>query len=258
MSAHPSDRLDAYLDGLMSAEERAAFEREIASDASLRSAVEAQARIDASLRRLFAPPAGVPSLPTAPNAVPDRHRNWLFGRVGAAQVAASIIGLVGLAWVLWMVTAPEDRSPPGYPESMSIAQAYVEEVESGYHESWQCRDTREFVTYVWQSLGSGLAFADLPASIKALGLDGCNCISLNTVYLLTTVDGERVIVFIDRKDAKADLSDISDVGLQAFRRDVGELTLYEVTPLEKPHVLEYFKPFDVPDAWKSSGEPILQ
>ena len=57
-SAHDSDRkLDAYLDGLMETAERESFEREIERDAELRAQVEAQSLIDASLKRVFAPPA---------------------------------------------------------------------------------------------------------------------------------------------------------------------------------------------------------
>lgn len=258
MSSHPNDRLDAYLDGLMPTEERAAFEREIAANPTLRAQVEIQQQINGSLRRMFTPPASVPELPATPEAKSERRRNWMFGRVGAAQIAAAVVAIVGLTWIMWVMTSPPDLSPPGFPESKTLAQAYRDEVDSGYHESWQCRNTREFVTYVWQSLGGGLAFADLPPSIKALGLDGCNCISPNTVYLLTTVDNKKVIVFIDHKGAKADLSDMSKFGLHAFKRDVGDLELYEVTPLDKPHVLPYFHPHDVPDAWKSSDSPILQ
>ena len=51
-------KLDAYLDGLLEAAERDAFERKIASDPKLRVDVERQAIVDASLARLFAAPPG--------------------------------------------------------------------------------------------------------------------------------------------------------------------------------------------------------
>jgi hypothetical protein len=78
------------------------------------------------------------------------------------------------------------------------------------------------------------------------------------VYLLTKVGTENVIVFIDRKDVKADLSDLPAAGLHAFQRDVGELRLYEVSPLNEPHMLEHFHELEMPEEWKASDEPILQ
>jgi hypothetical protein len=264
VSSHANDRrqerLDAYLDGLMSVEERATFEREIATDPALQAEISLQHEINSSLRRLFVPPARVPELRSAPHArpAPVQRRNWMFGNIGVRHVAAAVIGLVGLAWALWSVTSPPDRTPPGHPEFKTIAQAYLDEVASGYRESWRCRDTREFATYVWRHVGAGLAFANLPPTVQALGLDGCYCISPNTVYLLTKVGPENVIIFIDRKDARANLADLPAAGLHAFHRDVGELRLYEVSPLNEPHVLEHFHEFEMPEEWKSANEPILQ
>src|SRR3712207_2454426 len=55
--SNPNDLLDLYLDGMLTGPERAAFERSVAADPTLRAAVEAQSRIDQSLGRAFAPPA---------------------------------------------------------------------------------------------------------------------------------------------------------------------------------------------------------
>ena len=53
----PDTRLDAYLDGGMTPDEHAAYQREIESDETLHDQVELQQDIDKSLRRLFAPPS---------------------------------------------------------------------------------------------------------------------------------------------------------------------------------------------------------
>ena len=53
----PGTRLDAYLDDVMTPDERAAYQRKIESDEPLRDQIEVQQDIDQSLRRLFAPPS---------------------------------------------------------------------------------------------------------------------------------------------------------------------------------------------------------
>ena len=52
----PDTRLHAYLDGVMTPDESAVYQRKIDSDNPLRDQVELQQNIDQSLRRLFAPP----------------------------------------------------------------------------------------------------------------------------------------------------------------------------------------------------------
>ena len=94
-----SERLERYLDGLSSAAERAALERELARDPALAAEVALARRIDAALGRQFAPPARSGALPALERAAPERsaspvgRRAWLAA-AGIAFALALGLGLL--------------------------------------------------------------------------------------------------------------------------------------------------------------------
>ena len=63
--------------------------------------------------------------------------------------------------------------------------------------------------------------------------------------MLARVDGVPVMVFVDRTSADTDPKlDQGRVGLHLFRKELGSLVLYEVTPLGEPRVMDYLIPAD--------------
>src|SRR5512144_1866663 len=99
----PSDRtnLDAYLDDVLSASERAQMAREISLSRELQAEVDLQGRIDESLRRSFSP-ATIPNELLArlrdratpePNAPPLRRRRLMLA---VSALAATLVwGVLG-------------------------------------------------------------------------------------------------------------------------------------------------------------------
>src|SRR4030095_6015771 len=85
--------MDQYLDGRMAGPERERFESRMAADPALRAEAETQASIDASLKRMFIPPA-------AP-AIGGRHRAlrrpWHTQLPRLRWIAAAAVLLMALA-----------------------------------------------------------------------------------------------------------------------------------------------------------------
>ena len=76
-----------------------------------------------------------------------------------------------------------------------------------------------------------------------LGLSYVGGLSPDTTAMLGQVDGKRVMVFVDRAGADRPEAIVSSDGkLRVFRQARDELVFYEVTPLERPRMIEFLAP----------------
>ena len=232
------ERIDRYLDGQLDAGARASFEAALARDSSLRAEVELQRRIDASLA------AGVPR--GDPDAVLERARQTRARRartrtlVRVGVVLGVFLAVAGaLAW--WLAPAAEE-APPAYkrgpPRPLQVI--YAERVQTGFKPDWVCKDDKEFADTFKKEVGIPLAFAPTP-TVGMVGLAYTTSLSSQTVAFLARVDGREVIVFVDtiKHDSHPKLP--ADSKLHLFRSELPGLVLYELTPLEEPHVAALFK-----------------
>ena len=227
----PSD-LDLYLDGLMTPEQAAAFKRVIDTDPRLAAEVRLQTRIDASLSSQFDYPRGldtaVPDAPSLPFEAPAR-RAPRWGRIlGFTAVAACASMLV------WFGNPFAPLPPVVEPKRLTACDVYKNLETANWVPSFKCNSDEEFVVAVAKQLGSGLL---IPLSTVGVTLDGWGYadgyagspISGETMYLLTHVGEKRVLVLMDRK-ANDQPVQSGTCSLNVFRREVGDLVLYEVSP----------------------------
>lgn len=245
MATH-DEHLDAYLDGLLTPTERAAFEQELAQNAAMRAALDRQHRIDEALRALYAAPAAAAVLSGVtrqaragaghrPVAVTPGARRWL-------AVAASVGIIIVSGWVSWPYLQPTQKHDPyAHTRPRTVTQYYHEAVAAGMKPDWLCKTEEEFRTAFERRLQSDLTLATLPEGIKVVGLAYRNVITPKTVCVLGEVHGHPVIVFVDRAAADTAPQPERECGLRMFRRDLGDLVLYEMTPLEQPFLLEHFR-----------------
>ncbi len=240
-------RLDAYLDSVMTPDECAEFQREIESDDDLRAQVELQKEIDHAFGRLFQPPwakrelveitdlreSEAHKLPTTTR----RDRGALPRRLAVA--AAIVAGIFG-GWLTWNALRPAGVSNP-YGPWRSIEMVYADAVANDMKPEWTCDTEPEFADSIRDHFGQAAVIPfELPDGMAALGLAYGNSISRRTVYLLAEVNDEPVIVFIDRVEADSGQTIEESSGLNLFSRRIGRLVLYELSPLEKPALLELF------------------
>ncbi len=243
-SFKPHDLIDEYIDGRLSQGDRKRFEKAMLADVTLAAAVTTQVAIDTSLRRSYLPPAviPVPHQPTAPSApahtssplrINWRNTPWL--RVAAA--AAILLFGIGMLIHMWTEEFPSVSVPP----RPTMDQVYKSEVANGFVPGWKCENDKQFSDTFKTRFGEALLMKDTPENVRALGLSYRGCMSDNTTYMLAKVDNANVMVFVDREECSSNvgLAD-SKSGLHLFTRNVGGLTLYELTPLEQPKLLSLF------------------
>ena len=240
MTDEPDPRLEAYLDDALADDERTGFERAVDDDEHLASALDLQQRIDDSLRRVFDPPIVRPTLETPPRAPRRPWASPLRRLAIAACFAGAIIG----TWSIWRSLAP----PPAgeYDQAWrSFETGYRDTVDAGFRPAWTCRDDAEFVETFRQRFRQALVL-DAGTNVTALGLAYCNSLSPRTLCLLATADDAPVLVFVDR--IERDHPAVPSAGLHLFRTTLGDIALYELTPLEYAAVLPGFSNPDQPDA----------
>ena len=245
-------RLDAYLDGVMTPDQCAEFQRRIETDDNLREQIEIQKEIDQAFGRLFQPPSAkpIPVQNTDPRKSepytlpPTTKRDWGAVPRRLAVAAAIVAGVFG-GWLTWNTLQPTGVSNP-YGPWRSIEVVYADAVANDMKPEWTCDNEPEFADSIRDHFGQAAVFSfELPDGMAALGLAYCNSISRRTVYLLAQVNDKPIIVFIDRVEADQGPTVDESSGLNLFKRRIGRLVLYELSPLERPALLELF--FD-PDA----------
>jgi hypothetical protein len=237
---NPQDMLDAYLDGVLDETQRQEFEARIEQDPALRHEVDKQRRIDAAMKRC----CPVPDVDVLLNRAietasrPVRSHGLLFkiGRI-AAMIAAGVLVVLAVQWAV----GPGKPKPlgEGTYTVLGLETSYRQVVDEGFTPLWRCETDKEFAETYGYRLGQPLVLGALPAGIEALGLSYIPAISFDTIALLATVDSQRVIVFADHTRAVDNTqTELANPGLHLFQRRVGDLMLYELTPLDTPTVLD--------------------
>jgi hypothetical protein len=272
------ERLDAYVDGALDPRERAEFERRLGGDAALRAEIQRQRAIDEALFRLFPLPSAdragsilhaarqrgeiaVPELPEADestSAAPQgiRPRRPFFRRISTYAYAATILLLAGGGWWVKTVLFPpyEIGSDQPLPFVKIEPAAAIQRIErENYEPDVVCKDDQQFAALTWKYTKQGLLLPQpLPAGVEVVGWSLAQTIlSRQTLVLMTKVDGQWVYVIIDTKHNDRPLT--SPPGYRLFRGEVGNLFLYEVTPLDEPKLLKLFFDPKKDEAWYRAG-----
>jgi len=246
-----SSNLDAYLDGALPAEQLGAMKREIEASPALRADLELQSRIDESLRRSFAPskpPAQLLSILRDAGSVQaapiQPRRRWL--KIAAVAAAAAIVWAV----VGWQFFGGRGKTPI-YDPNTPLETIYAASVADGFKPKWVCDDPHEFASTFKQRQDQPLLLADMPPGVKMEGLHYLGGLSRYTTAMLARVNEKPVLVFVDKASEDKHVAEPSaKSGLHLFRKELGPLVLYELTPLDHPSVMDYLYLADVPPATK--------
>jgi hypothetical protein len=263
-AGQPDDSaLDRYIDDVMDPAERTGFEEVMLRDVAVAARVQFARSTDERLRGAYAYPENVSSVaenitlrlpeernitiggrpvvvvrdPSAKPRVtemseaekPRSHgrRNALFAIAASLAVAAT--------YSLW---------PREEIRLVSPDEIYRRLVMSGWTPSFTCENDEQFVIAVKKRLGVGVL---IPLATTGVTLNGWGYsegytgtpIGNTTMFLLTEVEGKPVLVLMERasRDRKVELSDAGKNALHLFRRKVGGVVLYEVTPWPTQRVI---------------------
>lgn len=253
--------LNAHLDGRLTGDEAARFRRLIDDDAELRAEFELQSAVDGSLRRLYTPPAAARSgvngkLPQAAiEPKPAAARPWRRSRRLLPLAAAAAIAVTGLLIYRSMPTADE---PQFIMNELQLTQrtpdAFYQVLKArGFDTDWDCDDDRDFAAFVHRRLKHGLMLARAPENVQVLGLAYGWTLSRKSVHLSARVDGQGVVVFIDRIDNPDRQAAAPTCKLNVYERRTDRFVLFEMSPLDRPHLLDLFHEVDVPEEWLKRG-----
>lgn len=238
------DPIDAYFDGLMTPEQTAAFIEQIKTDAALRERFELQQRINESARRSLAYVAPTPQAITetvraatianaaplafrAP-AIPTRLR-WLL-----AAAAAVLLATAGV-----LVYKPTGVKP--FPPE----QYYTQQVANNWKPQWVCESDEEFVRWTNFHFKSPVLISMSTPGIQVMGwnfaprLDQGTPLNNTTLALLTRVGDDRVLVLMDEVASDRKISVPESSGLKLFRRVVGNIVMYELTPRNEESIINH-------------------
>ncbi|HMP06669.1 MAG TPA: hypothetical protein PJ982_09995 [Lacipirellulaceae bacterium] len=245
------EQLEAYLDGLLDEQQAAAFALRMEAEPALRRAVELQAHVDSSLVRQYRaePPSAAMLAAMLAGAAPGvlttasraEHlgtpaaRSWQwYGGVAAALAAAAAMA--------WLLAAPWQRSADRQPlfAARPLVEIYNDAVATGFEPTYECHDPAVFAETFQVRQGTPLKLLPLPDGVRMLGLAYVGGLSRSTPAMLALVDEKPVMVFVDRAAADRPLAaDIGDARLRVFRQQRDSLVFYEVTPLDRPRVMEF-------------------
>jgi len=255
----PAQWLDAYLDGLLGEAERAEFESLLSREPALADAVALQRRIDAEIRVALAPPESAsapfagPLAATVPITRP-RATTVRAARPAPQPAKPSVLARLrpwalaaGLALASIGAYVVAQRQAAGEMKYVEPADLYARLKSNGFTPEFVCTTDAEFAGAVQARLGSPLALApDGRTGVQLVGWAYGNTyegriVGPDTLVLMTRLDGTHdVLVLMDKAASDRRLTLPPGSGLSLFRRQVGSLVLYELTPLGKPRLLDVF------------------
>jgi len=262
----PAGLLDEFLDRRLTAEQHAAMEQRCDCEPDLAAAVKCQVEIDESLVRYARTPDATSILAAAQarrgeiaGMTGDSHLGRAVSARGAAAgdtpvglsglsawrrlavAAVLLLGLVGSWQIYHLITGgPKGRYDPG--PHRTLAQAYQHTIDAGFTANWECKDDRDFALVFYDQFGDLLSMnPPVPGGVQALGLKYVDVISPKTIGMLARVQGVPVMIFVDRLERDHDTDRAVPPGLSLFRRELGSLVLYELTPQREPGLLNHLK-----------------
>jgi hypothetical protein len=231
-SPNPADLIEAYLDGSLPPSEREGFERRLQTDAALRAELALQEWINGSLARLFR------EEPAARAAMSARQPSRTSARwIALAAAAVLALAAVGI-WYFSSAPQPTPKSPIVQPTAQgpSLRRQFRNEVASGFVPETVCTTPEQFQGWVTEKFGEPLRPGAVPKSVQFVGWNYSSTLSAYTGVLLAKVDAQPVIVLMDK--AENDRPPREDDGSEhIFRRQIGNLVLYEVSTLAEPKIL---------------------
>jgi hypothetical protein len=231
------DKLDAFMDRLLGPAEEAKVRRAVDADPELQRETELQRWIDSELGEMFAYDSSrAPVIPhveeAAPQPIPFRRPN-LFKPLA---LAAAVV-LAGIA--VWIgVNRSGSKSAQLYVAADTV---YNKLVSRGFEPEFVCTTDEEFRAATKKRFGTPLMLASTPGVIPLgwaynAGFRG-RIVGDKTMMLLAKVDDKNVLVLMDTSDRPADRPITGAPGLKVFKRSVGPIVNYEITPLDRERVI---------------------
>jgi hypothetical protein len=219
---------------------------------------EAHATIDASLARLFAePPATLPLTPITPLtpvSPPQQNLSLRWLALIGGGLAAGIAAIVAISIFTQGPGSPSAN--PDFRPRLAAEFIWDTSVSMGFRPEWRCENDEEFAIAVRDRLGAAMVIPIATTGIELVGWGysdryGGVILSDDTMVLLARVEGEEVILLVDRAGNELTTNARgSSLKLNVFKQTLGPLMLVEVTPRSAPGLIPNAKLLSAEDTAK--------
>ena len=119
---------------------------------------------------------------------------------------------------------------------------YRETIESGFRPYYFCEDEDRFRLTFEKRQIVPLRLAQMPSDRRMVSLSYLGGLSRNTTAILCYSASKPVVVFVDRLETDTSTAvDDADPDVNVLRKQLGDLVLYEVTPLESATIVEFLE-----------------
>lgn len=239
----------------------ASLEAQESGRALLAAERETHAAIDASLARLFAePPATLPLrpitpiTPNAPSNPLQRNLSLRWLALIGGGLAAGIAAVVAISIFTQGPGSPSAN--PDFRPRLAAEFIYDTSVSMGFRPEWRCENDEEFAIAVRDRLGAAMVIPIATTGIELVGWGysdryGGVILSDDTMVLLARVEGEEVILLVDRAGNELTSNARgSSIKLNVFKQTLGPLMLVEVTPRSAPGLIPNAKLLSAEDEAK--------
>ncbi|MEL6498138.1 MAG: hypothetical protein AAF937_05160 [Planctomycetota bacterium] len=226
---HVSD-IHAYLDGELDAKQTQRLAARRTSDAKLDARITELSQVDELLRVEF---GYLSDKATTAMRPPRRH-----GRLAVLATAAALL----LATMVWLHGVP-NTTPETTRRPLQIAELYLRHTQQ-FVPDVICDTPSKFIAYTQTAFGSGVK-ADFNSDLNLIGWkasvyqDDRDNDDGSRILLATNSNDDKIItVFVpDGPYAMRSRATINGTSISAFRQQVGDITVIELSPLSEPSVL---------------------
>lgn len=232
------EQIDLYVDNLLTGEDLAHFESRLAADPALRAEVDLQKRINQSFQRVYEP--------TPPAPLDLRPVNRRFPWRLAAGIAAALLVVVSISLYMRGPSAEERRAALQYIDPVTMYRTLE---AAGWPVSFTCSTDEEFALAISKRFGPRLHVPVAGSKIELVGWTyntGKSPLGRDTLFLISKVDDKPVLVFMDFARADRDFVIPQEEKLSLFKRQFGDMVLYELTPNCSSEIIYAMKELPAP------------
>ncbi|HED53542.1 MAG TPA: hypothetical protein ENJ00_05005 [Phycisphaerales bacterium] len=235
-----SDRILRYLDGELSPAEMEQVKAHLAENPDLQAELDRLAHMESRLVALAAPAHSPPEIDSVRRADSrSRSRPRLF------PLALAAVLVLGVS--VWAFLAGPLSRPSAEITWVEPSLAYAAALDRFIPDT-VCTTPETFREYTQEIFGDDLELAALNPEVELVGWkyparypSTRQLFSPHSRILLAKVEGKRAIVLIDllKYDRPIELN--TRIQAHMFRRTIGDFVAYEITPLDRPVVLDMLR-----------------
>ncbi|MEM9409788.1 MAG: hypothetical protein AAGA30_01665 [Planctomycetota bacterium] len=235
-SDKPNHLFDKFLDDLMTDSERQGYVENVRGNPHFESERRLQSKIDKVLNDRFSISDEVAELEAIAISKLPAKRFGIRQRLMVYGVLVSLFSLIGLTAIQFFGASTTPHFQP-----QSLTEIYANAASSGFLPYHECKSVGQVAGIIRYKIGSEVAVKNLQPDDCISGISYLGGFSRNCVSVFATVENQPVLVFVDDTVSKSEILEMEHPGLQVFAKHANGVSIFEVTPLSQPSLLDCFQ-----------------